>query len=191
MAASAVFSEYELRRMAIKFANEQAATEASCVGSCSEEMDVRKVTKKCRGIEVKTRVKGSGTGKLSISMHVPKNIYDGMFGMKVEGLIDGVRAYGQSSTHPEFCVTQEVYDEDGNKKYKAYPRCIMESGVSRSIENGSEEVKEVDLEISVMPDDYGNGVYEALDSELKEETVKNNWMSKFDPETMHSSIPKM
>ena len=42
-----------------------------------------------------------------------------------------------------------------------------------------------------MPDDYGNGVYEALDSELKEETVKNNWMSKFDPETMHSSIPKM
>ena len=35
MAASAVFSEYELRRMAIKFANEQAATEASCVGSVS------------------------------------------------------------------------------------------------------------------------------------------------------------
>lgn len=59
------------------------------------------------------------------------------------------------------------------------------------MKNGSEEVKEVDLEISVMPDDYGNGVYEALDSELKEETVKNNWMSKFDPETMHSSIPKM
>ena len=81
MAASTVFSEYELRRMAIKFANEQAATEASCVGSCSEEMDVRKVTKKCRGIEVKTRVKGSGTGKLSISMHVPKDIYDGMFGI--------------------------------------------------------------------------------------------------------------
>ena len=63
--------------------------------------------------------------------------------------------------------------------------------MSRSIENGSEEVKEVDLEISVMPDDYGQGMYEALDSELKEETVKNNWMSKFDPETMHSSIPKM
>lgn len=188
MAASAVFSEYELRRMAIKFANEQAATEASCVGSCSEEMDVRKVTKKCRGIEVKTRVKGSGTGKLSISMHVPKDTYDGMFGMRVEGLIDGVRAYGQSSTHPEFCITQEVYDEDGNKKYKAYPKCIMESGVSRSIENGAEEVKEVDLEISVMPDDYGQGMYEALDSELKEDTVKQNWMSKFDPDTMYTSL---
>lgn len=63
--------------------------------------------------------------------------------------------------------------------------------MSRSIENGSEEVKEVDLEISVMPDDYGQGMYEALDSELKEETVKNNWMSKFDPETMYSSVPKM
>lgn len=190
MAASTVFSEYELRKMAIRFGSDSAAVEASCVGSCSEELDVRKVTKKCRGITVKTRVKGSGTGKLAISMHVPKDVYDGMFGMKLDGLIDGVCAYGQSSTHPEFCITQEVYDEDGNKKFKAYPRCIMESGVSRSIENGTEEVKEVDLDISIMPDEYGMGMYEALDSELKEETVKTNWMSKFDPETMYSSTPK-
>ena len=191
MAAATVFSEYELRKMAIRFDNESTAVEASCVGSCSEELDVRKVTKKCRGITVKTRVKGSGTGKLTISMHVPKDVYDGMFGMKLDGLIDGVRAYGQSSTHPEFCITQEVYDEDGNKKFKAYPRCIMESGVSRSIENGTEEVKEVDLDISTMPDEHGMGMYEVLDSELKEETVRTNWMSKFDPETMYSSIPKV
>ena len=191
MAAATVFSEYELRKMAIRFDNESTAVEASCVGSCSEELDVRKVTKKCRGITVKTRVKGSGTGKLTISMHVPKDVYGGMFGMKIDGLIDGVRAYGQSSTHPEFCITQEVYDEDGNKKFKAYPRCIMESGVSRSIENGTEEVKEVDLDISIMPDEHGMGMYEVLDSELKEETVRTNWMSKFDPETMYSSIPKV
>ena len=191
MAAATVFSEYELRKMAIRFDNESTAVEASCVGSCSEELDVRKVTKKCRGITVKTRVKGSGTGKLTISMHVPKDVYDGMFGMKLDGLIDGVRAYGQSSTHPEFCITQEVYDEDGNKKFKAYPRCIMESGVSRSIENGTEEVKEIDLDISIMPDEHGMGMYEVLDSELKEETVRTNWMSKFDPETMYSSIPKV
>lgn len=191
MAASTVFSEYELRKMAIRFDNESTAVEASCVGSCSEELDVRKVTKKCRGITVKTRVKGSGTGKLTISMHVPKDVYDGMFGMKLDGLIDGVRAYGQSSIHPEFCITQEVYDEDGNKKFKAYPRCIMESGVSRSIENGTEEVKEVDLDISIMPDEHGMGMYEVLDSELKEETVRTNWMSKFDPETMYSSTPKV
>lgn len=191
MEAATVFSEYELRKMAIRFDNESTAVEASCVGSCSEELDVRKVTKKCRGITVKTRVKGSGTGKLKISMHVPKDVYDGMFGMKLDGLIDGVRAYGQSSTHPEFCITQEVYDEDENKKFKAYPRCIMESGVSRSIENGTEEVKEVDLDISIMPDEHGMGMYEVLDSELKEETVRTNWMSKFDPETMYSSIPKV
>ena len=191
MATSAVFSEYELKKMTIKFAGEETATEASCVGSCSEEMDVKKVVKKCRGIETKVRVKGSGTGKMSISMHVPKDVYDGMFGMKIEGLINGVGAYGQSSNHPEFCITQEVYDEDGNKKYKAYPRCIMESGVSRSIENGAEEVKEVDLEISIMPDDYGQGMYEALDSELKDETAKNNWMSKFDAAAMYTSTTEV
>ena len=50
MAAATVFSEYELRKMAIRFDNESTAVEASCVGSCSEELDVRKVTKKCRGI---------------------------------------------------------------------------------------------------------------------------------------------
>lgn len=190
MATAVVFSEYELKKMAIKFASDDTATEASCVGSCSEEMDAKKVVKKCRGVEAKVRVKGTGTGKLSISMHVPKDIYDGMFGMKVEGLIDGVRSYGQSSTHSEFCVTQEVYDEDGNKKYKAYPRCIMESGISRSIENGAEEVKEVDLEILVLPDGFGNGMYEALDSELKETTVKSNWMLKFDADTMYKTLPK-
>lgn len=183
MEASKVFSEYELKKMAIKIAGEgESYQEASCVGSCEETMDTRKVTKKCRGIVAKTRVKGTGTGKLNISMHIPKAIYDGMYGMKLDTLIEGVRSYGQNSVHPEMSITQDVFDEDGNEKFKAYPRCILESGITRSIENGAEEVKEVELEISVMPDEFGNGMYEALADELKDETAKTTWLTNFSPE---------
>ncbi len=182
MSASNVFSEYELRRMGIKFPNDSEYQSADCVGSCEEELETRMVTKKCRGMVAKIRVKGSGNGTLNITMHVPKNIYDEMYGMKMDGLIEGVRAYGQNSTHPEFGITQEVFDEDGNVKFKAYPRCIMKSGVKRKIENGTEEVAEMELEVSVMPDDMGNGMYEALDSDLKDETAKSNWMTAFTPD---------
>lgn len=188
MEASKVFSEYELKKMAIKIAGEgETYQEASCVGSCEETMDTRKVTKKCRGIVAKTRVRGTGTGKLNISMHIPKAIYDGMYGMKLDTLIEGVRSYGQNSVHPEMSITQDVFDEDGNEKFKAYPRCILESGITRSIENGAEEVKEVELEISVMPDEFGNGMYEALASELKDETAKTTWLTNFSPEMVQKA----
>jgi len=58
--------------------------------------------------------------------------------------------------------------------------CIMMSGKKNKIENGAEEVVEIEMEISVMPDDYGNGVYEALASELTG-TLKTEWMTKFEP----------
>lgn len=57
----------------------------------------------------------------------------------------------------------------------------MSSGVARKVENGGEEVAEIELEVSVMPDEYGNGLYEALKSELKTGTTANDWMTKFAP----------
>lgn len=188
MAVSKVFSEYELRRMGIKFPEDTEYRPADCVGSCEEEMETRMVTKKCRGIVSKIRVRGSGNGTLNITMHVPKDIYDAMYGMKMDSLLEGVRAYGQNSVHPEFSITQEVLDEDANIKFKAYPRCIMQSGVKRKVENGGEEVTELELEISVMPDDLGNGLYEALESDLKDETVKETWMTAFSPD-MIKAVP--
>ena len=176
-----VFSEYELREMGIKFKSATEYKTANCVGSCEEEMDAKVVSKSCRGVVIKKKVKGTGTGKLSLSMHMPWEIYTQAYGMDLDTLIDGVMAYGQNSVHEEFSVTQHVYDEDGVEKYKAYPNCVIETGVARKIENGAEEVAEIELEVSVMPDQYGNGVYEALASDLKEETLKAQWMTKFEP----------
>lgn len=176
-----VFSEYELREMGIKFKDSESYISADCVGSCEEELESKVITKKCRGVVVKTTVKGTGNGTLSISMHMPQEIYEQAYGMKLDSLIKGVTAYGQNSRHEAFAIVQHVFDEDGNEKFKAYPNCIIQTGVSRKIENGAEEVAEVELEVSVMPDEHGNGMYEAIASALDDETVKTNWMKQFDP----------
>ena len=176
-----VFSEYELREMGIKFKSGSEYISANCVGSCEEELETKVITKKCRGVIAKITVKGTGNGTLKISLHMPYEIYKQAYGMELDELIKGVTAYGQNSRHEAFSVVQHVYDEDGNEKFKAYPNCIIQSGVTRKIENGAEEVAEIELEISVMPDDYGNGMYEALASELSDTNVKTEWMTAFEP----------
>lgn len=176
-----VFSEYELREMGIKFKDAEAYSAANCVGSCDEELDAKVVSKSCRGVVFKKTVKGTGTGKLSLSMHMPQEIFTQAYGMTMDTLIEGVKGYGQHSVHEGFALTMHVYDEDGVEKFKAYPNCIIETGVKRTIENGAEEVAEIELEVSVMPDAYGNGMYEALATELTDETIKSKWMTGFEP----------
>lgn len=177
-----VFSEYELRKMGIKFKTSEAYLSADCVGSCEEELESKVITKKCRGNVVKTTVRGTGSGTLNISMHMPYEIYTQAYGMNLDTLIEGVKAYGQNSRHEAFAIVQDVFDEDGIEKFKAYPNCIIQTGVSRKIENGAEEVAEIEMEVSIMPDEYGNGVYEALASELTDETAKTTWMTAFTPD---------
>ena len=186
MPTNEVYSEFELAEMGIKFENDPSYTAANCTGSCEEELDARVVTKKCRGVVAKKVVRGTGTGKLVVSMHCPISIYDSMFGLKLKTLIEGVKGYGQNSKHGNFSITQKVLDEDGVVKFKAYPNCVVETGVKRKIENGAEEVAEIELEISVMPDEYGQGMYEALESELGEGAAKTTWMTAFTPEMVQA-----
>lgn len=175
-----VFSDFELRAMSWKFKSSDAYSPVNCVGSCEEEMEVKPITKSCRGVVVKKVNKGTGNGTLKISAHIPWAEYTQAFGMNLDTLIDGVKAYGQHSVHEEFSVVMDVYDEDGIEKLKAYPKCVMETGVARKIENGAEEVAEIEAEIYVMPDEYGNGLYEALADEIAEE-VASTWMTAFTP----------
>jgi len=52
---------------------------------------------------------------------------------------------------------------------------------SGKIENGSEEVAQIEMTISVMPDEYGNGMYEALVAKLPADVTEQTWMSNFEP----------
>ena len=197
---SAVFSEYELREMgvsfdamtkdetgAVKYNASPSYKSANCVGSSEEELETRVISKSCRGVVVKKVVKGKGTGTLSISMHCPYDIYTEAYGMVIDTILDGVKAYGTNSIHKPFSIVQHVFDEDGNEKFKAYPNCIIESSKTSKTENGAEEVPEIELEISLMPDIYGNCEYEALASELTDETLKTKWMTAFTPDLVNAA----
>lgn len=175
-------SEFELDQLGFKFDGVDAYKTVECIGSCEEEMTVKTVTKSCRGVVKKKRSKGTGEGTLKLSAHIPYDIFVEAYGMEFDTLKEGVKAYGQNSVHKVFALVGHVVDEDGNEKLKAYPNCTITTGVVRKIENGAEEVAEMELEIGVMPDDFGNGMYEAVVSEITEETIKTTWMTAFTPE---------
>ena len=181
-----VFSDFELDQLALKLKSKTDYQNMNCVGSCEEEMESKVVTKSCRGVVVKKVVRGTGNGTLKIIAHVPWAIYTAVYGMDLTTLIEGVKAYGRNSVHESFSAVMHVNDEDGSEKYKAYPNCVMETGVVRKIENGAEEVAELELEISVMPDEFGNGLYEALADDL-DDTVKSEWMTAFTPELVQAA----
>ena len=182
-----VFSEFEVKEQHIKMADEDSYSTMSCVGSSEEELEVKIITKKCRGAIAKEKVKGTGNGTLTESLHVPRDIYNKMYDMNRPNLKKGVYAYGQNSSHPEFSITQRVLDEDGVEKFKAYPRCVLESGPKRPVENGQEEVPELELTIKLLPDDNGECMYEALKSELDEETA-GKWLEHFDTSLVQSAV---
>lgn len=174
------YSEFEIDEIGMKIGDDEEHTVCGAVGSCEESLDTKTVSKKYKGIQAKTRTRGTGTGELKLSMHMAYEKYCKAYGMIDESLKSGIRAYGQNSVHPTMSVTEKVKDEDGVVKYKAYPNCILKEGISRKIENGGEDVAEIEMTLSIMPDEYGFGMYEALAENLEKATA-DAWMKTFTP----------
>jgi len=181
-----VLSEYEVNKIGIIFNGEASGVTNECVGTAEESMNVKTVVKKCKGVETKSRTKGDGTGEIKLSLHIAYDVYSEMFGMGVGGLIDGVAAYGENSSHKAFCLTERILDEDSIVKLKAYPNCQVKEGMSRKVENGADEVAEIELTIAVMPDDYGNGMYESVESQLTDADAKEKWLTEFTPDLVRA-----
>lgn len=177
------FSEFEIKKCSIRFKNAtEPAKIIGCVGSCEESMNVKTITKRCEGVVVITITKGDGTGELKLSLHMKYDAFIEAYGMEFENLKDGVYAYGRNSVHKHFCFTYQAIDEEGDIKLKAYPNCVISTGFARKIENGGEEVAEMELTIAVNPDEEGVGVYEAIESNIKDEELKSKWLTEFSAE---------
>lgn len=172
-----VFSEYEVRKLVAKVGDSDTFV-IKCIGSLEEESEVVTISKKCRGVVTKKRTRGTGSGTLKLSAHMPWLAYVKLMGMDADGLADGVYAYGRPSKHPEFCLTADVYDEDDNNKLKAWPKCVMSAGPAIKTENGAEEVAEVEMEIGFMPDEAGFGHYEC-DPQTATGIKKDTWLNEF------------
>lgn len=175
-----VFSEFEARTMRFIF-GEGDVYDVKCVGKVECEAAITNIVKKCRGKVAKKRTRPTGEGTLKVTAHIPYELYVRLHDMERDELAEGVYAYGQSSLHPEVCVTADIFDEDDKEKFKAWPRCVISTGANQTIENGAEEVAEVELEIGYMPDERNEGFYEALVSDLKDENIKTQWLNAFTP----------
>lgn len=181
-----VFSRYEVKKSTIKITGDETPYTLACVGSLETELEVKTITKSCEGVIKKKRNRGAGTGTATLSLHVPYELYRKIYGMDVEGLVKGVSAYGKGSIHKTFSYTGIVRDEDGVELLIALPNCIASSGPKSNIENGAEEVSEVEIEIDLMPDEYDQCEYEALVSEVESTITVDKWLNQFDPTMVQS-----
>lgn len=177
------FSEFEVKESTVAFwdnatENSGTAMALGCVGSLEETLNTRTITKKCEGVLKKSVTRSDGSGEIKFTLHMRWEVFKEMFGLISEGLKTGVYAYGTGSRHKEFCYTAKVLDEDGNVKYKAYPKCCVTTGLASKIENGAEEVAEIEVTASVFADASGNCMYQAFEDDL-DETTSSKWLSTF------------
>lgn len=178
-----VYSPYECDQLAIKVAGDEEYTRDDCIGKLSVERETKTVTKSCRGVVKKRKTKPTGNGTITLSLHIKLSLYRAINNMVNEGLQPGVYAFDNTAAMPEFSIAARVKDEDDNVMFKGFPRCKIEEINSLQIENGAEEVAEVEMTVSYMPDDYNKGEYEALETELTGTVLNaNNWMTDFSSE---------
>lgn len=173
-----MFSYFGVKNSTVRFDGDSTAQRMGCVGTLTETMNNKTVTKKCEGVVKKSKTKGDGTGEIAFTLHMRRDVFLKSYGMETKGLKAGVYSYGQGSSHKEFCYTSHVLDEDDVELFVAYPRCVITSAMSHKIENGAEEVAEIECTASVMPDEYGQGKYEALADDL-DEVTRSQWLENF------------
>lgn len=179
------FSEFSAKETAVRLNSEEESSgefiRIGCVGTVGQTLNTKTITKKCEGVIVKKVTKHAGDGELKVTLHMQWVVYKKLYGMNSSKLKEGVIGYGPG-THPEFTLVMKSLNEDDQVKFKAYPRCVINDGPNPNIDNAAEEVSEIEVTIGLSADDNGFCLYEALDEELKDETVKSSWMTDFKPE---------
>ena len=184
MTSAEVYSYFECDQLAIKVPGDNEYTRDDCVGSIEVERETKTVTKSCRGVVKKRKTKPTGNGTITLKLHIKLGLHRKLTAMTNEGLQPGVYAWDNTVPMPEASVTARVKAEDDNIMFLGYPRCKVEELNTLSIENGAEEVAEVEIKMSYMPDDYNKGVYQAHKDELTGDVLTpENWMTTFSSET--------
>lgn len=181
-----IFSEFFVDSVGIKPAGADATVICDCMGTLDEEINVKTVTKSCRGRVKKSRTKG-GDGKLKLTLHMPYALYQEIYGMNDVKLATGVAGYGPASMHKECVITAKVLDEDDVVKYKAYPCATVSSNKISKVDDGATEVPMVELEFAITPDDNDLVVYEALEDEL-DGTAAQEWIGNWSSELVVAEV---
>ncbi|HHK5566188.1 TPA: phage tail protein [Bacillus thuringiensis] len=172
-----VFDAVEIKNASVLFKGEHVTDPFGCVGKLDAETEIKSVEKKCGGFTQKKKSKPTQMN-VKISGHMQLKVIRNIFGITNEGLIDGVYSYGIDSLGKDFAFVAEELDIfEENTRLIAFPNCTSATGFVKSVENGAEELAEVELEVTALSDEFGRFYYEGI--ELPE-TVAKEWMAKFD-----------
>ena len=182
------FDNVSIGSLAFNFKNAEAGLVADCVGKLSGETEMQEIVKKCGNTEIK-KISKPTKMTLKITAHVPMDIYRKFYGLKHdEALKAGIYSYGQDSKGEEFALAVNVVDDfEDNNKLLAFLNTISTGGLTFEIENGADEVAALELEASVMIDEFGKFYHEAIAQEL-EEDITDAWMSKLSPEILKKGV---
>ena len=137
---------------------EGTAMDLGCTGSLSGETTTKTVRKICEGVPVKERTKPESM-TLTFSGHLLVDAYRALFGFKQDDALTGKWAYGTYSTNANGVFTWDVEGFDGETKTMTFGNATLASGYAFGIENGVEEVAEVSLTITAMPDATTGDIY--------------------------------
>lgn len=176
------YDQYEVTNGAIKWSDSESATPAvplGCTGSLEVETELKAVIKKCEGMEVKNvpipqKMTGTFIG------HMPVDILRKAYGLRTEGLKKGVWSYGMRSRAGRGIFTWDVFNLEGDqRKMIAFPNGQIGAGFKFKIENGGDEIAEVEMPINFLKDDNKEFYYEAFESEVEDEDIATKWNKNF------------
>ncbi|EAG8839284.1 phage tail protein [Listeria monocytogenes] len=179
------FDATRVTNVGTKFSEDATSIAFGCLGSIEGETELLELVKKCGGVETK---KKTTPQKMSLTLngHVKVPVLRDIFGLSNEGLKAGVYSYGADSLSKPFVLTADVLDEfEAQTKLIAFSNCVAATGLKITVENGADEVAEVELEFTAMIDDNRKCYYEAIISELDEadkDAFVKQWHTNFTPD---------
>ena len=184
------FDEYKVTDAGIKWFENGAYVTTSvklgCTGKLEIETTLKTVIKKCEGdtvrsVDIPTQLKCKLTG------HMPVENLRKAWGLNTKGLKKGVFAYGTDSRQGRGIMSFDVLDLDEEMTMlRAFPNMQFSGGMKWELENGGEEIAEVEQEFIAMKDVNSKFFYEALKSEV-EPDVADKWLTDFTPELVQET----
>lgn len=177
------FDAISIKNSSIQFfgsdGTKQTGVKFGSIGSIEGETTLRELIKRLEGVEVRKKTKPEKID-LTISAHIPVAVIRDFFGLKADDLKPGVYSYDTNSKGKEFVYTADVIDEfEDVTKLIAFPKAVSATGFKFAIENGADEVAEMEVEITCYPDENGKLYYEAFVAELADATVSEKWHTDF------------
>lgn len=179
------FEDYKIVEGSIQFEGESAIG-FGCIGTINGTANIEEIIKKCEGAIVK-KIKRVTDIAVELSGHAKIPASRKIMGLSNEGLKAGVYAYGTDTFSKPFVFAAKVLDMEGNTKYIAFSNMTDVKGLILNINNEVTEIEMKDFNFSALADTNKKFYYEAYESELEDNTVKQQWLTNFTPELVKNT----